>query len=79
MPFFRQAKQPDPAAKNAASPAPAGLGHDEDEDRAGKNPMELARTRTEDIVYPTGAKLVFLMLSTFVSMFLVALVRIGTS
>lgn len=74
MPFFKRAKKPDAAAKNPVSPAPDGPGYDED--KGDKNAIALARTRTEDIVYPTGLKLVFLMLSTFVSMFLVALVCI---
>lgn len=47
-----------------------GLGKEEQANR-----IQLARTRTEDIVYPTGLKLAALMISTFVSMFLVALVR----
>ncbi|KAK7749789.1 hypothetical protein SLS53_000368 [Cytospora paraplurivora] len=43
---------------------------------AEKNPIGLARTRTEDIVYPSGLKLVLLVLSLFVTMFLVALDRL---
>lgn len=46
---------------------------------AEKNPVGLVRTRTEDIVYPSGLKLMLLMVSVFVSMFLVALVRRLTS
>lgn len=34
-----------------------------------------ASTATENMVYPTGARLALVMLSIFVSMFLVALVR----
>lgn len=81
MSFFKRASKPNQAANppldgsNQAMPQPdanpaASLGDDD----AAQNAMELARTRTEDIVYPSGLKLVFLMLSTFVSMFLVALV-----
>lgn len=40
------------------------------------NAIALARTRTEDIVYPSGLKLAALMASTFISMFLVALDRL---
>ncbi|ROV90262.1 hypothetical protein VPNG_09907 [Cytospora leucostoma] len=43
---------------------------------AEKNPIGLARTRTEDIVYPSGLKLVLLVVSLFVTIFLVALDRL---
>ncbi|KAJ4414848.1 hypothetical protein N0V82_007696 [Gnomoniopsis sp. IMI 355080] len=81
MPFFKRAKKTDQVANppldgsNATAPqAAANL----EADGAGeeKNAMSLARTRTEDIVYPTGIKLALLMTSVFVSMFLVALDRL---
>ncbi len=61
----------------AADPAPVA-----DEDRRSNDDREdnvedLAQvntTATEDIVYPTGLKLALLLVSVFISMFLVALV-----
>lgn len=92
MPFFKRAKKPDEAAKSpqdgqtslsAPQPAsdPVGEGAEEvavDKEEQ-KNRIELARTRTEDIVYPTGFKLAALMASAFISMFLVALVSLRGS
>lgn len=84
MPFFKLAnkltRKPGAATNSPTTPMPAvdpvgqgaedvGLDHAEQ-----SNGIELARTKTEDIVYPTGFKLAALMASTFVSMFLVALV-----
>lgn len=87
MPFFKRAKPAGPAAKKPDQEVKPQLGGstgpvevpttvaDPSADAEGeRNAMALARTRTEDIVYPTGLKLTLLMLSTFVSMFLVALV-----
>jgi len=43
--------------------------------RAGEGLAPVTTTATEDIVYPGGVKLALLLGSTFISMFLVALVR----
>lgn len=79
MPFFKRAVKAEQVAhppldgSNAPIPQPAANPDGEKEEK-GQNAMALTRTRTEDIVYPTGIKLALLMTSTFVSMFLVALV-----
>lgn len=86
MPFFNRAKKANEPAKQSPldgelepqpAPDPVGEGAEEvvldHEDE--KNRIGLSRTKTEDIVYPTGLKLAVLLLSTFISMFLVALVR----
>lgn len=83
MAFFKRAKKPNeatisspPLASPVSSTPMAGINATTDGDaEAEANKMALARTRTEDIVYPSGIKLAVLLLSTFVSMFLVALVR----
>lgn len=81
MAFLKRAKKPDqvlnPPLDGSNQPIPMSDPNPDipaTEGDAGKNAMALARTRTEDIVYPTGLKLALLMTSTFVSMFLVALV-----
>lgn len=78
MPFFKRAKKADqvanPPLDGSKAPVPHAAANPEDEGADEKNAMALARTRTEDIVYPTGIKLAVLMTSVFVSMFLVALV-----
>lgn len=81
MPFFKRAKKSDQVANppldgsNAPIPQAAANPEDDGAGEKNENAMALARTRTEDIVYPSGLKLALLMTSVFVSMFLVALVR----
>lgn len=80
MPFFNRAKKSDQVANppldgsNAPVPQAAANPDDDGAGEKNENAMALARTRTEDIVYPSGLKLAVLMTSVFVSMFLVALV-----
>lgn len=81
MQLFKQAKKPKEAAHPpqdgfiTSVPPPASNSKTDAEVGTEKNPIGLTRTRTEDIVYPSGLKLVLLMSSVFLSMFLVALVR----
>ncbi|KAB5575545.1 putative MFS aflatoxin efflux pump [Coniochaeta sp. 2T2.1] len=49
---------------------------DDEDSHAGGNLAQINTTATEDIVYPSGFKLAFLLGSIFVSMFLVALDRL---
>lgn len=90
MRFFNKAKKADDATNHsplggeiAPQPAPDPVGEGAEEvvlDREDqKNKIELSRTKTEDIIYPTGLKLTALLLSTFISMFLVALVSRASS
>lgn len=80
MPFFNRAKKSDQVANppldgsNAPIPQAAANPEDDGTNEKNENAISLARTRTEDIVYPSGLKLALLMTSVFVSMFLVALV-----
>lgn len=80
MPFLNRAKKSDQVANppldgsNAPIPQAAANPEDDGAGEKNENAMALARTRTEDIVYPSGLKLALLMTSVFVSMFLVALV-----
>lgn len=85
MPFFKRAKPAGQAAKKSdqevkpplggsIQPVPTSVAGPIVDGEADGNAMGLARTRTEDIVYPSGLKLTLLMMSTFMSMFLVALV-----
>lgn len=77
MSFFKRAKKPAVAANppldgsQETAPFPDAQPTPSNGDR---NNIELARTRTQDIVYPHGLKLALIMISTFMSMFLVALV-----
>ncbi|KAG6356610.1 hypothetical protein INS49_014483 [Diaporthe citri] len=77
MQFFKRSKKPgqDVDLSNDDSVPPAKPTSDE-EGEGGKNEISLARTKTEDIVYPTGLRLALLMTSVFISMFLVALDRL---
>lgn len=73
MPFFnKRANKVDEHLSPQSGPDAVGEGAQEQQ----ANKIELARTRTEDIVYPSGLKLAALMGSTFISMFLVALDRL---
>lgn len=76
--FFKRAAKADqvanPPVDGSNVPIPQPAANPESEEKDSKNAMALTRTRTEDIVYPKGIKLALLMTSTFVSMFLVALV-----
>lgn len=68
MQLFRRGKKPSEDADHsnngsAPSPKPAINDHGDAE----KNEISLARTKTEDIVYPTGIKLGLLMTSVFIS------------
>lgn len=82
MQLFRRTKKPDQAASPPLDGSITLAPHPDSNPTAGaeveaeKNPIGLARTRTEDIVYPSGLKLALLMVSVFVSMFLVALDRL---
>lgn len=78
MTFFKRAAKTDqvanPPVDGSNVPIPQPAANPDGKEENSKNAMALSRTRTEDIVYPTGVKLALLMTSTFVSMFLVALV-----
>ena len=67
MQFFKRGKKPSQDADlnnvgNALSAKPIPNEGEEE-----KNEISLARTKTEDIVYPTGIRLTLLMLSVFIS------------
>lgn len=68
MPFFKRGKKPgqdvDP---NNNGPVPPEKPAADVEGEEGKNEISLARTKTEDIVYPTGIRLALLMTSVFIS------------
>lgn len=70
MQFFKRGKNPgqdvDPSKDGSAPSADAAMNGDGDGD-AEKNEISLARTKTEDIVYPTGIRLALLMTSVFIS------------
>lgn len=68
MQFFKRGKRPgqDVDLSNDDSVPPAKPTADE-EGEEGKNEISLARTKTEDIVYPTGIRLALLMISVFIS------------
>lgn len=81
MPFFKRANpagqeeaKPHQSADGPVQTAPPAEAEPAVDGEVDRNAMGLTRTRTEDIVYPSGLKLTVLMLSTFMSMFLVALV-----
>ena len=84
--FFRRKNQPDPAAAGSESGssmnAHQAVGDDKaaksGQDDGGDEALEPVATAgsTENIDYPTGMTLFLLMTSVFVSMFLVALVRL---
>ena len=57
--------------ENISSPR-AITGHAESKDAQDLAPVQ--KTETQDVVYPSGLILLFLLISVFVSMFLVALV-----
>lgn len=79
MPFFKRAKANQAAnlpLDGSISSAPTRAAEPDGDGEDAKNKIELSRTKTEDIVYPTGLKLALIMISTFVSMFLVALVSV---
>lgn len=68
MQLFKRGKKPSEDAdlsNNGSAPSqnPAINDHGDAE----KNEISLARTKTEDIVYPTGIKLGLLMTSVFIS------------
>lgn len=81
----KKQQQPDEAQASAeiyeAVPGPTGGERDDDEGKetggsgsgGGAPLVQSVSTRTENIVYPTGLRLALIMLSVFVSMFLVAL------
>lgn len=68
MPFFKRGKKPsqDVDINNNGSAPPEKPTADV-EGEEGKNEISLARTKTEDIVYPTGIRLALLMTSVFIS------------
>ncbi|CAN8095623.1 unnamed protein product [Discula destructiva] len=75
MSFLKRAKKADrvadPPLDGSNVPIPQAASNPEDH-----TGLALARTKTQDIVYPTGLKLAVLMSSVFLSMFLVALDRL---
>ncbi|ROW06202.1 hypothetical protein VMCG_04574 [Cytospora schulzeri] len=80
MQLFKRSKKPDQAANPPLDSSITVAPHPDSnptttgaEVESEKSPIGLTRTRTEDIVYPSGLKLTLLMVSVFVSMFLVAL------
>ncbi|KAI3396429.1 hypothetical protein diail_12149 [Diaporthe ilicicola] len=77
MQIFKRGKKPDEDVNHSkdGSAPPANPTTDEGGEVA-KNEISLARTKTEDIVYPSGLRLALLMTSVFISMFLVALDRL---
>lgn len=87
MGFFRKspkagaanAPADEPAAKSTPEPANVAdegrQSNDDSEDNA-ENLAQVNTTATEDLVYPSGLKLGLLLTSIFISMFLVALVRV---
>lgn len=80
MQLFNRSEKPDQAANPpldgsiSSAPHPDSNPNTDAEAEAEKNAIGLSRTRTEDTVYPAGLKLILLMVSVFISMFLVALV-----
>lgn len=68
MQFLKRGKKPsqDADINNDGSVPPAKPTINEEGDEA-KNEISLARTKTEDIVYPTGLRLALLMTSVFIS------------
>lgn len=68
MQFFKRGNKPgrdvDPSNDGPVSPASPKA---DEEGEAGKNEISLARTKTEDIVYPSGLRLALLMTSVFIS------------
>lgn len=68
MQFFKRGKKPgqdvDLSNDDSVPPAKPTAGEEGEE---GKNEISLARTKTEDIVYPTGIRLALLMTSVFIS------------
>lgn len=80
MQLFERSEKPDQAANPpldgtiTSAPHPDSNPTTDAEAEPEKNAIGLSRTRTEDIVYPAGLKLILLMVSVFISMFLVALV-----
>ncbi|KAL1881855.1 hypothetical protein Daus18300_000908 [Diaporthe australafricana] len=77
MQLFKRGKKPDQdvnTSKDGSAPSTDPTTKDEGEPE--RNEINLARTKTEDIVYPTGLRLGLLMTSVFISMFLVALDRL---
>ena len=82
--FFKRGKKEDQAPNvvadgsitSAPHPDPNATADEEGADPKTEEGLAPVRTTaTEDIVYPSGLKLVLLMTSVFMSMFLVALVR----
>lgn len=68
MQLFKRGKKPDQdvnPSKDGSAPSTDPGAKDEGEPE--KNEINLARTKTEDIVYPTGLKLGLLMTSVFIS------------
>lgn len=68
MQILKRGKKPSQDAdinKDGSAP-PAKSPPNEEADEA-KNEISLARTKTEDIVYPTGLRLTLLMTSVFIS------------
>lgn len=71
MPFFKRKANPPLDGTQEPIPMPAV---EPVISNGNENQMQLARTRTEDIVYPHGFRLALIIISTFMTMFLVALV-----
>lgn len=69
MQFFKRGKKPsqDAAHITKDGSAPPAISPPNEEGDEAKNEISLARTKTEDIVYPTGLRLTLLMTSVFIS------------
>ncbi|POS77905.1 major facilitator superfamily transporter [Diaporthe helianthi] len=78
MQFLKRDKKPsqDAVGLNQDGSVPLAISPPNEDGDEAKNDISLARTKTEDIVYPTGLRLALLMTSVFISMFLVALDRL---
>jgi hypothetical protein len=68
MQFLKRGKKPSQDADiNDDGSAPRAKSPPNEEGDEAKNEISLARTKTEDIVYPTGLRLTLLMTSVFIS------------
>lgn len=68
MQLFKRGNRPgEDADLNKDDSAPSANPTSNEDGEAEKNEFSLARTKTEDIVYPEGIKLALLMISVFIS------------
>lgn len=68
MQLFKRGRKPGEDAdlnKEGSAPSPNPKPNEDGETE--KNEISLARTKTEDIVYPEGIRLALLMISVFIS------------